>query len=262
MDNQRQDNLQDDRAMSQARTLLIAPTQYEYQLLQAAGAGGRSEGASSSGMESTEVGAVRLICSGPADGVLHTLEKCGRSYDQIILVGVGGSLDRNVSVGSAWVGSCIVDKWGHRWRCTWPTTVDSGAVGIGMTTILGSDEVLRTAVVKAEARHEMHAGIVDTESHLLAAWIASLEIEMQDTRSKNIPRFGVIRGISDGAENDLPIGIEDWIDATGKVRHIRAGLNILRRPRMILQVSKLARQSEVAMRRVIDILKQFGYIQT
>jgi len=260
--NQQQDKLQNDRAMHQARTLLIAPTQFEYQILHAAGVGRQCEKGNAIGMEGAEVGAVRLICSGPADGVLHTLEKFGRSYDLIILVGIAGSLDRNVSVGSAWVGSYIVDKWGHRWRCTWPATEDSGAVGVSMTTILGSDEIIRTQTDKAEAKHEMRANIVDTESHLLAAWIASLAAETAETSTRSIPRFGVIRGISDGADDDLPKGIEDWIDKNGKVRRLYAGLNLISHPRMIGKVRMLAKHSEVAMRRVVDILTQFGCIQT
>jgi hypothetical protein len=57
----------------------------------------------------------------------------------------------------------------------------------------------------------------------------------------------VVRGISDGADESLPLGVEGWTDERGKTRLLRVVGSLARRPWMVREVTQLGARSFLAM---------------
>jgi hypothetical protein len=68
-------------------------------------------------------------------------------------------------------------------------------------------------------------------------------------------RWAVVRGVSDGAGDALPAGVEGWTGADGRTRVASVAVAIVRRPALLPEVLRLGARSRRAMAAVAVALE-------
>ena len=114
-----------------------------------------------------------------------------------------------------------------------------------MRRVYGANHVLHSVAEKNEAHHEFAADLVDTESHVFAAWAKA-----------NGRRWGIVRAVSDDAETAIPASIENWTRADGRPNLPVIAKDLITHPQWIPVVQRLARTSRDAMQQLIALLCQ------
>jgi hypothetical protein len=148
------------------------------------------------------------------------------------------------------VPSVIVDEDGRVWHPPARTgRADAGAPPRPAVRCLSAEYVIRTPDAKRVAAERFDADLVDMES---AAFARVAEAAGWNWR--------VIRGISDGYNDTLPDGVEQWTSANGRTR-IGAVLGSLARrpmrlPTLVPQLLALGRRSGAAMQAVEEALTE------
>ncbi len=193
-----------------------------------------------------------LYCCGPGRVGIERWAASVRlpAGTQVVLAGVAGGLRPTAVPGTAVVPSIIVDEHGREWLV--PARMGSGEVGAPpppAIRCLSAEHVLRTPDAKRVAAERFDADLVDMES---AAFARVAEAARWNWR--------VIRGISDGHNETLPDGVEQWTAPNGQTR-IGAVLGSLARrpmrlPTLVPQLLALARRSGAAMQAVEDALTE------
>ena len=187
-----------------------------------------------------------LHCSGPGRAGIERWAASVRfpAGTEVVLAGVAGGLRPAASPGTAVVPSIIVDEDGRVWHP--PARTGRGDVVAPprpAVRCLSAQHVLRTPDAKRVAAERFDADLVDMES---AAFASVAEAAGWNWR--------VIRGISDGYNETLPDGVEQWTSVNGQTR-IGAVLGSLARrpmrlPTLVPQLLALARRSGAAMQAV------------
>ena len=155
----------------------------------------------------------------------------------VVLAGVAGSLRARPTPGEAVEVSAVVDEGGRRFAPDCQLTSLPRARCLSAREPIGSPDAKR-----AEAARD-RADVVDLES----AEFARIAIERGW-------RWHVVRGISDGALDALPTGIDRWTDAEGRTR-IGAVLGaLLRRQATPGDLVRIGRASTAAMKVVAAAL--------
>ena len=193
-----------------------------------------------------------LYCCGPGRAGIERWAASVRlpAGTQVVLAGVAGGLRPTAVPGTAVVPSIIVDQHGREWHP--PARMSSGEVGAPpqrAVRCLSADCVLQTPAAKQVAAERFDVDLVDMES---AAFARVAEAAGWNWR--------VIRGISDGYNETLPDGVEQWTSANGQTR-IGAVLGSLARrpmrlPILVPQLLALARRSGAAMQAVEHALTE------
>jgi hypothetical protein len=98
---------------------------------------------------------------------------------------------------------------------------------------------VRRAEEKVRLADEIGADLVDLESRAFAVAATSRGW-----------RWGIVRGISDAANTDLPGGIERWVDGAGRLRWPFVLAAMSRRPALLGPLLRLRRDAWAAMRAV------------
>ncbi len=145
----------------------------------------------------------------------------------VILAGVAGATRA--------VGHCpsivrIIDGADHEWR---PARTTNGGEPV---TLLAADEPILGALEKRRLGERAGAALIDTESHAFA--------ERSSAAGLN---WCVVRVVSDGPDDDLPLRGPRWIDERGRTRTIRAVFDVLTHPGDIGPVLALSRRTRRAL---------------
>ena len=193
-----------------------------------------------------------LYCCGPGRAGIERWTASVRlpTGTQVVLAGVAGGLRPTAVPGTAVVPSIIVDEHGREWPV--PARMGSGEAGAPprrAVRCLSADYVLQTPAAKQVAAERFDADLVDMES---AAFASVAEAAGWNWR--------VIRGISDGYNETLPDGVEQWTSANGQTRIGAVLASLARRPMrlptLVPQLLALARRSGAAMQAVEHALTE------
>ena len=174
---------------------------------------------------------IDLACCGPGpEAITQWANASDRAKGaRVWLAGVAGGLSDRVGVGRAVIVSEVVTDKGDR-RAMWRTSEGVRVVSVAAPASTVAD--------KHALRASSGADLVDCESE---AFVAAAE--------QRGWRWAIIRGVSDGMNEELPYEMLQWIDARGRTRFVAAGLALAGRPKMIPAVMRIARQSQSALRK-------------
>lgn len=182
---------------------------------------------------------VRVI--GPGPGPIR--DACEQAAVErpplLVLFGLAGGLRDGTTAPR--IGR-VVDKDGRAWLVPVVPPGEEPAV-----TIVGMDEPVLQRARKHQMAGAYAAALVDTESHVFAACAADAGL-----------RWAIIRGVSDGPNDELPAAVTEWVDALGRTRMHRVILGSILNPGVLPAVITLARRARPALRaasgRLLELL--------
>lgn len=191
--------------------------------------------------------AVRIICCGPGKLGIERLAKRderAESNGPVILAGLAGALTNRCAVGSAhWIGRVVTDDG----KTITPPLISPGVMRDDhlMPRITSTDTSVTQPHEKQSLAERCDADIVDLESVAFAT--------LAEERGW---QWGIVRGVSDGPDDALPHGIDEWVDETGNVRIAPILHSLIRRPAQFVTLSHLQRESRDALAGVADRLQE------
>ena len=207
-------------------TVVICPLEFERRALLHAGVGKYCE----------------VSCCGP--GALATrqgVQSSAITDGPIILAGLAGALRADISKGSAYVATRVIDDAGHSWH---PTGIAEGDLpGPSDPTIISTLHTITTTQDKRALAERSGADLVDLESAAFA-----------EAASAAGRRWVIVRGVSDGLHDTLPEDIDEWVDEQGRTRTKAVIAAILRRPALVGEVRRLRADSIAAMTAVAAVI--------
>ncbi len=181
-------------------------------------------------------------CCGPGGlAARQGVERSAITDGPIILAGLAGALREDISKGSAYVATRVIDGAGHSWR---PTGIAKGNLhGPSGPTIISTVHTITTTQDKRALAQRSGADLVDLESAAFA-----------EAASAAGRRWAIVRGVSDGLHNALPEDIDEWVDEQGRTRTSAVIAAILRRPALVGEVRRLRADSIAAMAAVAEVI--------
>lgn len=158
----------------------------------------------------------------------------------VVLAGVAGGLGDGVPGGSAIEASAVLGDGCPEggWRPT------SAVTGLPRATVVSVAAPITDAAGKRAERTRSGADVVDLEA---AAFAREAEVRGW--------RWAVVRGVSDGAADELPAGVGGWTGADGRTRVASVAAAIVRRPALLPEVLRLGARSRRAMAAVAVALE-------
>jgi nicotinate-nucleotide adenylyltransferase len=159
--------------------------------------------------------------------------------DTVILSGVAGALVPSCPPGSAHWASVVVDAEGRRWV---PPIQGRNAV-----TLAGTDGVIATPAAKAAEHARSGAAMVDCESATFAR-----------TATARGWRWGIVRGISDGADESIPHWMPALLRRDGSIDAVAVARTLLANPMRAIDMMRSGQSAARAMRSVCDLLVTFA----
>ncbi|MFM7262064.1 MAG: nicotinate (nicotinamide) nucleotide adenylyltransferase [bacterium] len=151
----------------------------------------------------------------------------------LILFGLAGGINPSITVGCA-----LVDA---------STLAAFDPSGTRRARFVETRAPISTPEDKARLRTATGADAVDTES---AAFV-------ECAREARIP-FAIVRGVGDAAGDTLPAEVARFVDAQGETRLSRVLGAVVRRPALIRELRRLARDSRTALRDAAFLADAFG----
>lgn len=182
-------------------------------------------------------------CCGP--GALATRQGVQSSEitgGPIILAGLAGALREDISKGSAYVATRVIDDAGRSWQ---PTGIAKGNLhGPSGPTIISTVHTITTTQDKRALAELSGADLVDLESAAFA-----------EAASASGRRWAIVCGVSDGLHDTLPEDIDRWVDEQGRTRTSAVIAAILRHPGLVGEVRRLRADSIEAMNAVAEVIR-------
>lgn len=178
----------------------------------------------------------RVVRTGPgAAAICSAVERVARENDEhaallVILAGVAGGLAPVAQVPAI---RAVVTEDGTAYPVPFTRPHVDGEEPV---TLLGIDVPLTSPAIKQEWNELTGAAIVDTESHAFAK--ACTERGLTWT---------VVRGVSDAYDEVLPPRVVRWVTPSGTTRPVRAALDLIRRPKLLPEVCRLARRTKACL---------------
>lgn len=112
-------------------------------------------------------------------------------------------------------------------------------------TLIGVDEIVRTARAKRALGERFGADVCDMEAHHFAYACVDVGI-----------RWAVVRGVSDGPDEDVASGLDGLVDARGRTRVGAAVRRCVLRPWEVGGLLRLRRQSVAALKEVAGAVER------
>lgn len=158
----------------------------------------------------------------------------------VVLAGVAGGLGDGVPGGSAIEAAAVLGDGcpAGGWRPA------AAVTALPRATVVSVVAPITDAAGKRAERARSGADVVDLEA---AAFVREAEARGW--------RWAVVRGVSDGAGDALPAGVEGWTDADGRTRVASVAAGIVRRPALLPEVLRLGARSRRAMAAVAGALE-------
>lgn len=179
-----------------------------------------------------------LHCCGPgAQAITRWAQSIGRQNRLVILAGLAGAIDPATTVGEAFVVWRVVDEHG----VVMAENPDTSAIsGRGFHCVItSSSSSVTTPDEKAQLFCQSGANLVDLESIAL----------VKAAQDSSWP-WMIVRGVSDGADDQLPSAIDQWVDERGRVRGRVVIRSILGNFGLIPTILRLRRNGVTAMEAV------------
>lgn len=168
---------------------------------------------------------------GPGSAVASWIDR-ERPAGPLVLVGVAGGLTAGANVGAAGIVDRVVDPSGREVARPLAPAAWPGA----RWTVASADAAVSSPAAKAELARRSGASIVDMESAAFA----------RAATARGLP-FAIVRGVSDGADDALPDGVERLVDRDGQTRIGEAIRLIARHPTSLGALVTLGRRTQRAM---------------
>ena len=163
-----------------------------------------------------------------------------RNPQFVVLLGLAGSLDARLAPGTDHAcGEVVTEGSSTPLRApliAHPTT-PYATTPHPTTRVVEHAHVAATPEEKARLATATRAQLVDLESHTFAACAEAAGL-----------RWGIVRGVSDGANDALPVELASFVDHAGETRVARVLAAIVRRPALLGELVALDRSSRLAMR--------------
>jgi len=159
---------------------------------------------------------------------------------RVILAGLAGGLCAAATVGSAMVIDHVRMSCGT--MCS-PTLTIAAPANAVLGSISSASSALCTAAQKRAWFTAHQTDLVDMESEAFAAAMSYADA-----------RWAIVRGVSDGPDDELPEEIIAWVDAQGRTRSGAVALAMLRKPSLAMHAQRLANRSKAAMAAVAEVL--------
>ena len=169
----------------------------------------------------------------------------GFNQPLVISSGVCGALAPDLSAGDLVLPESVLGPSGERLNVT-PTRHRQASELGGSTrggTLVTSREVVATAAAKAALFASTGAVAVDMESSVILAHAAAA----------GCPTL-VVRGVSDRADESVPLELIELITAGGKLRPVRALALTVTRPRLLPRALALGQATRRALTAVARVL--------
>lgn len=158
----------------------------------------------------------------------------------VVLFGLAGGLRDGID--DAPRVSRVFDKDARSWLAPCVAPGSSEAVGV-----IGVDEPVHTPAKKKQLAQAYGAALVDCESHVFARLATEAGL-----------RWAVVRGVSDGPDEALPVHASEWVDEAGKTRAGRVLVSTMLNPGVLPSLFRLGKRSKPALQaaaaRLIEIL--------
>lgn len=217
-----------ERSPDRHRPIVICPLRFEQRALRRAGLGRSCD------LKLSGAGAQAIA------SWIASLEPADRP---VILAGLAGALRPDRLAGSACIITEVRLEKGGPLLPSWPDprknrTSDGSPDSCIVTS---STAIVRRAADKAILAGRTGADMVDLESVAFAT--------AASTRGW---RWGIVRGISDAAETDLPAEIEACLDDRGRLRRGALLAALCRRPALASSLTRLRRDGLMAMQAVAE----------
>jgi adenosylhomocysteine nucleosidase len=158
----------------------------------------------------------------------------GHHPSRLMIAGFAGALVPGRAVGDVVVVDEVLDFQGNRWKTDWPM----GCAG----RLLTSDRMIGDPAEKAALGKHFGATLVDMESAILA----------EACRARGIP-FGCARVVSDDINRPLSRRLMTMMES-GRVSIPRIVGQLLRSPRLLPELLRLAKETRFAARRLAHAL--------
>jgi len=189
-----------------------------------------------------------FAAAGRADAALEAGRRMvAEGATGLVSFGIAGGLDPSLGPGVVVVADRIVDPDGRSLAChePWVSRLLAAGHGFDAGPVLGSDEAVMAPARKA-ALHRAHGCLaVDMESHAVA--LAAAEAGLP---------FVAVRAIGDPADRAIPKAALAGLAPDGRVRALPVLAALLRRPRDLAGLMRVARDTNAALaslRRVANL---------
>jgi adenosylhomocysteine nucleosidase len=191
----------------------------------------------------------RVVCSGADAGRARgESERLAGEVEGLVSFGLAGALAPDLRAGELLLPGEVIAPDGRRiatdpaWRARLAGLADGRS-----DPLLGSDALIESAAVKTALHRASGALALDMESHAVAL----------AARAAGLP-FVVIRAIADPADRALPAAARVALDAEGRVRMLAVLAGLLRRPRDLPALLRLARQGAAGLRTLRRVAARAG----
>jgi len=181
------------------------------------------------------------ICSGGSPNRLRYVLRClTPAYSAVVSFGIAGGLDARLSPGDAVLARGIIAGTA-RWAShpdlvqAWARRLSAEGRNMIESDIVGSEAPILTPLAKAALHAATGAAAVDMESHVAAEFAAI----------RGVP-FAAIRVICDAANRSLPPFVSEALDANGILDWRRVLRMVVRQPRQIALLPRLAHDASAA----------------
>ena len=158
----------------------------------------------------------------------------------VISAGFSGGLSPALKVGDLVLATELADVEGHTWTATWPGDLPSGTWNPPVTRgrVLTTTGLVDDPEQKRRLGEEYQAIAVDMESAVAARFC----------RQRGIP-YGCLRSISDDWNTPLSPAVA-WLAPDGRVSWWRLLAALIRSPRLMGELWRLAKQTRTAARQL------------
>ena len=144
----------------------------------------------------------------------------------VLSFGVAGALRPWLRPGAIVVADGVVDEHGKKFavdrELTSAALLRLAKLPVHRATFLGMDSIIIEPAGRARVRSELHAGVVDMESHIAAQWAAA----------HHLP-FAVVRTISDASTLAVPDAMLHSINADGTINIANVASSVWSQPSQI-----------------------------
>lgn len=181
-----------------------------------------------------------IDCCGPGPrGVMSWARQRVSDRRPVILAGLAGGLTDSARIGEAFVIESVRKAVGSYVQ---PSLILEASDAPRATVSCPAD-VITTPDAKRAWHRSHNTDLIDLESESFAL--------AMNTAGRP---WAIVRGVSDGPDDELPAAMVKWVDEQGNTRTGAVAMSLLRNPRLVAVSKRIGKQATEAMTRVADVL--------
>ena len=180
---------------------------------------------------------LRVICCGPGkEGVTRWAGLNRKPGAPVVLAGLAGSLVEALNPGDVVDLEAAVAPGNVRFETNWRL---HASCGVPRVTGTNSTRLVNSRPARRALHLHLGCSIVDMESLAFA-----------EAAQQNGWTFGILRGISDGLDETLPPGCDQWVDHRGRAAKRAIAASILRTPSLISRMRVMKKTGDKVLETV------------